>query len=196
MRKLWQLLTNNILKIGVSATIVFTALYPKLPSIQITHTWVYVRLEDFLISIVVLLWILLFIRKKVKIIFPESIPIFLYWLFGFLSLVFSLIFIGPHLANFFPKIAVLEYLRRIEYMILFFVAASTIKSIKDLKDYVVIISITVFGVVLYGIGQHFYLFFWQIFPSFFEKYPFCFPSFQTGNEEFAKGIPLCLPSDG
>src|SRR5258706_2475359 len=81
-------------------------------------------------------------------------------------------------------------------MILFFVAASTIKSIKDLKDYVVIISITVFGVVLYGIGQHFYLFFWQIFPSFFEKYPFCFPSFQTGNEEFAKGIPLCLPSDG
>ncbi len=196
MRKLWQLLTNNILKIGISATIIFTALYPKLPSIQITHTWVYVRLEDFLITAVVVLWLFLLIRKKARIYFPESIPILIYWLVGFLSLGFSLIFIAPHLANFFPKIAALQYLRRIEYMILFFVAASTIKSLKDLRDYVAIIAITVFGIVIYGIGQHFYLFFWNLFPSFFEKYPFCFPSFQTGNEEFAKGIPLCLPSDG
>ena len=36
---------------------------------------------------------------------------------------------------------------------------------------------------------------WNAFPKFFEHYSFCFPSFQTGNEQFAKGIPLCLPAD-
>ncbi|MGE5041974.1 MAG: hypothetical protein ACM3IJ_03645, partial [Candidatus Levyibacteriota bacterium] len=49
---------------------------------------------------------------------------------------------------------------------------------------------------LYGMGQRYYINVWSAFPAFFEKYSFCFPSFQTTNEEFAKGIPLCLPIDG
>ncbi|MCL4354483.1 O-antigen ligase family protein, partial [Patescibacteria group bacterium] len=125
--------------------------------------------------------------------FNVSWPIFIYWLAGLASLIFSLIFIGPYLANFFPKVAILSYVRRIEYIVLFFITISTIKSLKDLKDYLIILSITILGFSIYGAGQHFYLNLWNTFPAFFERFSFCFPSFQTGNEEFAKGTPLCLP---
>jgi hypothetical protein len=37
-------------------------------------------------------------------------------MFGFLSLIHSLLFVGPHLPGFFPKVAALYYLRNIEYM--------------------------------------------------------------------------------
>jgi len=193
MNKLLQWFDTNILKFIVIGTLIFTTLYPKLPSIQITHTWVYIRLEDFAIAMCVGLWLIQVLRRKVKLALPIGIPIFLYWIVGLVSLIFCLIFIAPTLANFFPKIAVLQYFRRIEYMILFFVAFSTIKSIKDVRDYIIGLVVAVIGVIIYGLGQHFYLDLWHQFPQFFEKYPFCFPAFETGNEEFAKGIPLCLP---
>lgn len=195
MKKLFHIAENKILKFLIGFLIIFIPLYPKLPSIGINNTWVYIRLEDFVIAVTVLVWLIQLVRKKIILDLGPGIPIFIYWLAGLCSLAFSLIFIGPHLANFYPKVAALSYFRRIEYMILFFVAMSTIRSIKDLRDYLVILAIALIGICLYGFGQRYYLYFWHLFPSFFEKYPFCFPSYQTGNEEFAKGIPLCLPSD-
>ncbi len=195
MKKLLQFLDNYSLKIGVAFLLVFTALYPKLPSVHIVRTWVYIRLEDFFILAVVLIWLIQLLRKKVSLNFSFTWPIFLYWIAGLASLIFSVLFIGSHLTSFFPHIAALNYLRRIEYMILFFVALSTIKSLRDVKEYLAILVVTVVGVALYGFGQKFYISLWAFAPKFFEKYPFCFPSFQTGNEEFAKGLPLCLPSD-
>lgn len=192
MNKLWQLLDNYLLKFGVAALLIFTALYPKLPSVHITHTWVYIRLEDFFIAGVVLWWCIQLLRKKVFLPRPEGYAVILYWVAGLISLIFSLLFIAPHLVNFFPKLAVLEYGRRIEYMILFFVAFSTVKSKKDIRDYLFTLFLTVSLIVLYGFGQRFYLNLWHIFPKFFEKNPFCFPAFLTGNEEFAKGTAFCL----
>lgn len=195
MGKLLNFFRQNILKIGISFLIIFIPWYPKLPSVGIAHTWVYIRLEDFFIFLVVAIWLLGLILKKVK--FPPKIwlPISFYWVAGFLSLVYSLIFIAPHLANFFPSVAALYYLRHIEYLILFFVAFSTIKSVKDIRDYIIILSVAVVGFSLYALGQRFYIDLWAAFPKFFEKFSYCFPSFQTGNEEFAKGIPLCLPKE-
>jgi O-antigen ligase len=195
MVKLWNFFKENLLKIGISFLIIFIPWYPKLPSVHIIHTWVYIRFEDFFILLIVVIWLLQLISRRVKL--PSKIwkSIGFYWLAGFLSLVFSILFIGPHLLNFFPSVAGLYYGRHIEYMILFFVAFSTIRSVKDLRDYLIILSVAVIGLSLYAIGQRFYLDLWAAFPKFFEKYPFCFPSFQTGNEEFAKGIPLCLPKD-
>ncbi|MGA2911301.1 MAG: hypothetical protein ABSE17_01490 [Candidatus Levyibacteriota bacterium] len=195
MVKLWNFFKNNLLKIGISFLLVFIAWYPKLPSVHIAHTWVYIRLEDFSILLVVGIWFLQFILRRVKLPPKIWLTVPFYWGIGLISLVLSLIFIGPHLANFFPSVAALYYVRHIEYLILFFVAFSTIKSTKDVRDYVIILLVTVFGFSLYAFGQRFYLDAWVAFPHFFEKYPYCFPSFQTGNEEFAKGIPLCLPKD-
>jgi len=195
MLKLLNFFKNNLLKILVSFLLIFITWYPKLPSVQIPHTWVYIRLEDFFILTTVLFWFLLFVFRRVK--FPPKIwtTVFVYWGVGLVSLILSLIFIAPHLANFFPSVAILYYIRHIEYLLLFFVAFSTVRSVKDVRDYLIILAVTVIGFSVYAIGQRYYLDLWMAFPHFFEKYPFCFPSFQTGNEEFAKGIPLCLPKD-
>lgn len=194
MKKLLYLVDNYLLKIGVLFTLAFLALYPKLPSVHIVRTWVYIRLEDFAIAAIVAIWLIQLLRRKVRLALPVGIPIGMYWLAGAVSLLFSLFITGPHLVGFFPHLAILEYGRRLEYMILFFVAFSTVRSIRDLRDYIVVLCLTIVGVIIYGFGQRYYLNIWTLFPSFFEKYPFCFPSFQTGNEEFAKGLALCLPS--
>lgn len=192
MKKLLVLLDDTILKWLVGFLIVFIALYPKLPSIGITHTWVYVRLEDFFIAITVIVWLVQAVRKKISFPFPFGLSVVVYWVIGFISLAYCLLFIAPSLANFFPTVAVLEYLRRIEYMILFFIGFTTVKNKRDIRDYIIILGITVSGVILYGLGQRSYISLWHLFPSFFEKNPFCFPAFLTGNEEFAKGTPFCL----
>ena len=139
MNKLLKFYDTYALKALVCFLILFTALYPKLPSIHIIRTWVYIRLEDFFILATVIVWLIQLVRRKVTVPWPFVIPIGAYWIVGLASVVFSIIFIGPHLLNFFPHLAVLSYLRRIEYMILFFVAFSTIKSSKDVRDYVVIL---------------------------------------------------------
>lgn len=196
IRKLLSFFDRYALKICVSFLIFFIAIYPKLPSIHINHTWVYIRLEDFAIAFTVVIWLLTIIRRKARFSIWLGVPFFAYWIFGLISLVYSIIYISPLLLNYFPSIAALSYLRRIEYMILFFVAFSSVKNVDDLKDYLKILIFTTLVFTIYGFGQKFYIYFWNAFPDFFTKHPFCFPSFQTGNEEFAKGIPLCLPFDG
>lgn len=192
MKKLWKQLDNYILKIGVIIAILFIPLYPKLPSIHVPNTWVYIRLEDFLILGLAIIWLIQLKRKKVAFPKPEGYTLILYWIVGLMSLIYCLAFIAPYLTNFFPKIAFLQYARRIEYMILFFIGFASVKNIRDVYTYVITLGVAVFGIVLYGFGQRFYFLLWHLFPDFFQKYPFCFPAFLTGNEEFAKGIPLCL----
>src|SRR5579883_3319387 len=112
MKKLLTFLDDYLLKILVGTTIAFTALYPKLPSIHIIRTWVYIRLEDFLIALVVSVFLAQLARKKVGLPWPVGVPIVLYWLTGFVTFLLSLIFVGPHIINFFPHLAFLEYGRR------------------------------------------------------------------------------------
>ncbi len=193
MKKLLKFLDTYSLKILISFLLIFTVLYPKLPTFHIIRTWVYIRLEDFVILATVFIWIVQLLRRKAKFPFVIGLSIGAYWLVGLISVIFSILFIGPTLANYFPHLAFLNYLRRIEYMILFFVAFSTIKSPKDVRDYFIIISASLVGIISYGFGQRYYIYLWEKFPEFFKNFAFCFPSFQTGNEEFAKGMPLCLP---
>src|SRR5260221_1458685 len=192
MKKLWQFVDNNSLKIFVGFLIGFIVLYPKLPSVHVPHTWVYVRLEDFFIGATSIVWLLQVIRKKARLPFPLAWSLVIYWAVGLISLVFCLLVVAPHLANFFPNVAILQYLRRIEYMILFFVGFSVVKTKKDIRNFLIVLFITIVGIVLYGLRQRFYVTLWHLFPIFFASNPFCFPAFLTGNEEFAKGIPFCL----
>lgn len=195
MKKLLQLHDRYTLKVLVAFLILFVALYPKLPSVHIIRTWVYIRLEDFAILATLFVWLIQLTRRKISLPLPFVFSIGGFWLIGLISTIYAVIFLAPHLANFFPHLAFLQYMRRVEYMVLFFIAFSTIRSQKDVRDYFIVLSATLIAVFLYGLGQHYYLYAWSLFPKFFEQYPFCFPSFQTGNEEFAKGIPLCLPKD-
>ncbi len=175
--KFFSWLDKYLLEVGISLLLFFIPLYPKLPLVDVSHTWVYIRLEDFLVAAVVGIWLIQLWRRKIAFKLPLAIPIGVYWLIGGISVLFSLIFLRVHLANFFPHLAILHYLRRIEYITLFFIAASTIKDISRAKRYLIVIVLALVGVCLYGFGQKF----------------LGFPAFLTMNEEFAKGIPLRLP---
>jgi hypothetical protein len=185
MKKLFAFVDDNLLKGLVAFLLVFIPVYPKLPAIDIPHTWVYIRLEDFFIAAAVALFAIQFLRRKVTIFKPLAIPIFAYWAVGFVSLLITILIIGPTLANFFPNVAILSYLRRIEYMILFFVGFASVNNKKDLGLFIGALIIGNLIVATYGIGQRYYIELWQQFPKFFEVHPFCFPSIQTTNEEFA-----------
>lgn len=171
---------NHFLKIAVGFLLAFIPLYPKFPLYDIKHTWVYIRLEDFLVGFIILFWLIQLARKKVSFKTPLTWPIFTYWFIGGVSLLFSLVFLSSKLANFFPNVAILHYVRRIEYMLPFFIAASTIKSLRDVKHYLVVIGLTLLGVIFYGFGQRY----------------LGFPAYLTMNEEFSKGLALYLPPTG
>ncbi len=163
----------NFLSLGVIALLLFIPAYPKFPTFNIKGTYVAIRAEDFLVAFILLLWFFDQLRKG----FPTfkdrvSKLIFLYWAVGFLSLM-SAIFITK---NIIPHLAALHFLRRIEYMSLFFVALASVKSIENVKSYLVVLFLTTMGIFVYGLGQKF----------------LGWPVISTMNEEFSKGLILQL----
>lgn len=179
MKKIIAFWDQHILKIGMLFLLFFIPLYPKLPLFDIKHTWVYIRLEDFFVLIVTLIFFLQLIRRKINLKNPLTLPIAIYWIVGFVSLANAIIFLSSSLINFFPAVAFLNALRRVEYMILLFITASSIKTKKDLLHFAIVFLVMVAGVIFYGLGQKF----------------LGFPAFLTMNEEFAKGVPLYLPPE-
>lgn len=177
-KKLFTWLDQHILKILVVVLLIWIPLYPKFPLLDVMYTWVYIRLEDFLVAFTALVFIFLLIRKKAEIKTPLTKPIFLYWLVGGVSAVWAILFFAPSLPHIFSHIVLLHYLRRVEYMLLFFLVVASIRSKKDISAYLVTVFLTLLGVISYGLGQRF----------------LGFPAFLTMNEEFSKGLPLYLPS--
>lgn len=154
----------------------FIPLYPKLPLLDVKNTWVYVRAEDFVVTFVVLLWTVLLLLRKVTLKTPLTLSILLFWIIGGIATLHGVILIFPTIGNVFPNIAFLSFLRRIEYLSLFFIAYTGMKDKRFLPYVVVALATTLVFVVGYGLGQ---------------KY-FGFPAYLTMNEEFAKGIPIKL----
>lgn len=175
-------LFNNILKKAfpflILALLAFIPLYPKIPLIDIQHTWVYVRFEDVLVLIVLTLWFYLLLRKEVTIKTPLTIPIFAFWIIGAIATIHGVIIIFPTIANVFPNVALLAYLRHIEYLSVFFMAYTAVKSKKFIFASIWTLIATLVGVIIYGFGQKF----------------FAFPAFLTMNEEYAKGVPITVSS--
>lgn len=174
--KIINWLFENILLVITLFLLIFIPLYPKIPLFDIRNTWVYIRLDDVVVVSSVLVWSLLIIRKKVSLKTPLTMPILIFWIIGAIATIHGVLLIFPTLANVFPNVAFLSYLRRIEYLSLFFVAFSGIKDKKHLLYVGVVLTIALFAVVGYGAGQRY----------------LGFPAFLTMNEEFAKGEPIRL----
>lgn len=176
MRKILSFISNNVLFFATIFLLAFIPLYPKLPLFDIINTWVYVRAEDFAVAIVGLLWISLLISKKITLKTPLTIPIFLFWIVGGVATLHGVLLIFPLLSNVFANVAFLNFIRRIEYLSLFFIAYEGIKEKKSIY-YVISTLIVVFLLVAaYGFGQKL----------------LGFPAYLTMNEEFAKGVPITL----
>ncbi len=176
MKKLIAWCKHNVFGVITLLVLVFIPLYPKLPLLDIKNTWVYVRVEDFVVLAALLVSTVLLFKKKVTLRTPLTLPIFAYWIIGAVATIHGIMLIFPTVANVFPNVAFLSFLRRIEYMSLFFVAYWSVKT----KQFVIPVSIVLVGTLfltsIYGLGQ---------------KY-LGFPAFLTMNEEFAKGIPIQL----
>jgi len=153
--------------------VVFIPLYPKFPFANIPGTYVAIRLEDLVIGITILIWFTLN-AGKLKSYFKKTIyqAILLFWVIGGLSLL-SAIWVSQSVQ---PHLGLLHWVRRIEYMSLFIVAATSIESVKQVKILIWAFLATVVLVVLYGFGQ-----IWLDFPVV-----------STTNKEFSKGLILYL----
>jgi len=173
MSRLLELIEKNFLKYGTAAIIMAVPLYPKFPLFKIPGTYVAIRLEDFLIIFIALVWALTQLRQRLKFLRDDlSQTIIAYLAIGFLSL-FSAVFITQTVE---PHIAFLHSIRRVQYLVVFFIMVSSIKSKKDIRFFVQVFLLTAFLVFLYGIGQKFFM----------------FPVISTMNVEFAKGLALRL----
>lgn len=174
--KVVQFIRQHIFLVLAIFYIAFIPLYPKLPILDVKNTWVYIRIEDFLLAFTTLLLGIQLIRRKITVDTPLTLPILTFWIIGAIATIQGVLFIFPHLQGVFPQIALLHYLRHIEYIVLFFVGFNAIKDKKYITPIIIAFAVTMILVFLYGIGQRY----------------LGFPAFLTMNEEFAKGVPLKL----
>lgn len=174
--RFFRWISDNILFLCTLILLAFIPLYPKLPLLDVKNTWVYIRAEDFIVMLVLLLWFVQLVRKKITLKTPLTMPILIFWLVGALATLHGILVIFPAIANVFPNVAFLSYLRRVEYVSVFFIAYSAMNDKRLLPHVVVVLIVTFFLVFGYGIGQ---------------KY-FGLPAYLTMNEEFAKGEAIRL----
>ena len=163
----------SLVSLGVIGLLLFIPIYPKFPLFNVPGTYVAIRIEDFVVAFVLLLWFI----HQFRLGFPSLKDkvgklIILYWLVGALSLLSAILLTK----NISPHLAFLHFLRRVEYMSLFFVALASVRSVKNLKTYMGVLLLAAVGVIVYGLGQKFA----------------AWPVISTMNEEFSKGLLLTL----
>ncbi len=164
---------KDIFKYGIAAILIVVPLYPKFPFLKIPGTYVSVRIEDFLIFILALLFVLFFFKELPQLLknrLESSILVFI--LIGFVSLL-SAILVTKTVV---PPIATLHWLRRIEYFVPMGIGILYFKryGVADLEFFIKVLMITVFIAFVYGFGQM----------------HFSWPVIITQNNEYAKGIAL------
>ncbi len=164
---------DNIINIFLTLFIFIIPLYPKFPFIDLEYTYVSVRLEDIFIIVFFSVFIIQVLRNKIVLRTKFLLLFALFWISVLISF-----FVGFYVIKTIPVrlIGLLHALRRIEYMFVFFIAASAIKSKKQFLYFIKLYAFTVLLVSLYGIGQRF----------------LDFPAVQTMNPEFARGRVLYL----
>ena len=165
---------NNILKILLGLYVFFIPLFPKFPFQFVTYTYISVRLDDFFVAFIAAIFFLQIIRRKIKLKDLPFLKIFIaFWIVVFLSMLSSFYLtktVDYHFVGF------LNTARRVQYMVFFFIAYASIKSVRDFTFLLYSLIASNFLVIMYGLGQRF----------------FDFPAVSTMNPEFAKGRILFL----
>jgi hypothetical protein len=176
MKKLTRWLTwldDNILKVLLAGFIFVAPLYPKLPIRMINFTYIAIRAEDFYIAFLYLVFIIQLIRRKTALNTKFLILFVLFWISATASFVYGYYYLQT---IDFGHLGILHTLRRIEYMGVFFVAASIVRNKKEFWHFIKLVLIALLVVLVYGVGQKF----------------LGWPAVQTMNPEYAKGYLLYL----
>lgn len=209
-------ITSRIMTFLAFGFLLLIPLYPKFPFISIPDTYISIRLEDFYLALMTGVLIIQILQKKVTGNKRLVKLIFLFWVSVGASFVVN--YAISHLIV-YRNIGILHALRRVEYMIPFFVFYSATRNEWHRKSTIIkrgipadkFINIALWGVLLvcvYALGQKFSLLFEtfrnglstfsqnssgiisQVAYFFFRLLDF--PAVQTMNAEFAKGHLLNL----
>lgn len=160
--------TLNIFRPIIAILILFIPLYPKFPLGSVTGTYVAIRIDDIVVAIAILFWLIHQIIHKFPVFKLKITKLFLVYFMAIIaSFVTAFLIYQTEPTN----ILILNLARRFEYISLFFIAINSIKSITDFKFSYVFLLISTFFVSFYGYGQ---------------KY-LQFPVISTMNSEFSKG---------
>lgn len=168
----------NFLLIIASFLLAFIPLYPKIPLFEAIPGYIVrVRVEDILVLLAFLYYLVQIFRKKVD--FKNRITP---WIFAYLTVSSLSILSAMFLIRTIPLElihigkSVLHLFRYTEYFTLFFIMFSSIKKVKDVKLVFYTLAFTVLAITIYGYGQRYW--YW--------------PVFSTMNREFSKGMVLYL----
>ncbi len=148
-------------------------IYPKFPLQAVEGTYVAIRVVDILTAGGILFCLISQILKGFPLLKSRIFKLFLlYWTAGLIANIAGFGITG--LPSY--RLAILHWIRRIQYMSLFFLAYQSVNNKRDIKDIKRIVSLAFLFVFLYSMGQKF----------------FHLPVISTMNEEFSKGRLLFL----
>src|SRR3990167_3903561 len=150
---LLKTLDDNLLIIALSFFAFLIPLYPKLPLVNVQYTYVAIRADDLYITVLTVLFIIQLARRKVTLNTKFITPVLIFWGAVFLSFFWS-----SYIANTMPyrQVALLHALRRVEYMMVFFIAASSIRAVKDFHRLLIASLMALAMVCSYAFGQKFF----------------------------------------
>lgn len=158
----------NIFRSILAVIIIFIPLYPKFPLLSIHGTYVAIRLDDIVVAIAALVWLIYQIKNQFPVLKLKITPLFLLY---FMAIIISFINAWLIYQTDPINILLLHVFRRFEYMSLFFITLQSIKKQTDFTFLYIFLLISTTLVTFYGFGQ---------------KY-LKFPVISTMNEEFSKG---------
>lgn len=176
MEKLWKfakIIDNYLLHFLLVFFIFFIPLYPKIPLVNVNYTYIAIRLEDIYIAFLYIVFFIEVLRKKITI-NKKFLILFCFFWIAVLASWLSGIYITKTIE--FYKVGFFHAIRRIEYMMIFLVVVSSLKSLQEQKNLFYSFLLSFFLVAVYGFGQRIAN----------------FPSISTMNPEFAKGRVLFL----
>lgn len=166
---------ENLIFVLVLFLFAFIPLYPKFPLLNVSGTFVAIRIEDILIALTISLWgIRLLLSGRLKAFLKDklNLALLLFFFIGTVS-TFSAIFLTHTVI---PHISLLHFFRRVEFMLLLPVVATVVRTKKKFISTLVVLGFTVLAVNLYALGQQ----------------NFDWPVISTTNSEFSKGLILRL----
>lgn len=172
----WSWIDQNILHWAFLGFIIAIAAVPKFPIQHVEYTYIKIRIDDFLPAVMVSLFTIQWLRRKITLNRTLLVPVVLYWISVFSSFLYAY-YISYTVPVF--NIGLLHSLRRIEYMIVFFVASSLVTSEKRFFQYLKTYVGTFLAVAIYGLIQ---------------KFGFL-PSIQSMNPAYVDGRLLWLNPD-
>lgn len=169
---------NNILFFATLALLVIIPLYPKLPVVSVKGTFVAIRMEDFLIALIYLLWLIYLILSKTlgRLLHDQLFRLILLFLFAGAVSLFSAVFVTKTVVS---TLGLLHFFRRIEFIMLMPLVYTVVRTKKQLQVCLATLSVVVLLVDLYALGQEY----------------LNWPVISTTNSEFSKGLILRLTEE-